>query len=678
MSRTGLEAIAARLAAASVIFSPRNLSIGEGLRAAAACASMVAAAGALHAPNLAWAAIGALWTCLADPGGLGRARLRAMGGFTILSTVFSVLAAGAALQGWGWASALVLLCAFLGTMARVYGREAAQVGTLSVVACAVAVDWPARSLVDVGSIALTYAGGCILALVLGLSVWRIHPFMPARLALETTFRALAAMAQGLAEIDVHAGPAAWAQHATIHRAAVRASIEQSRSAVRSVTSERGMTATGKLLIVAVEVAERIFAELIALSDRLERTNWGDAAESQLERRGLRELAAFADRYAHALRRDRVAPEALEGLAADLLHTALVLKARGTDGLTAIAEQIPILADPGFVVSEASRGTKAARRATFAPVRANLTWQSADLRHAVRCAVTVCAVVLVTHALRVPFAYWMAMAAVLVQQPSIATTWLRAVERVVGSTLGGALAAALGLVLHSTLALIAAVFPLAALTMAVRSINYSLFVLFLTPLFVLVVDITQPGVNELTLAGVRALNNLAGGVIALVACLVLWPSWEPARLRVLISDAIEANARYASLAFSPIRDERALDEARRAAGLASSNAEAARERSALEAWWRRDSLQGAAALLVLVRGLAGIATTAWLDARSNDASPKLAEWLRAQAAAMSARLRHGDGSLPSPPPHQDGEAARSVQQMALLKAAVERFISAESG
>lgn len=659
MSRRG--AIAARLAAGSVSFSPRSLSIAEGLRAAAACASMVAAAGVFHAPGLSWAAIGALWTCLADPGGLTITRFRATAGFAVLSTVFAVLASGAAAQGWGLASALVLVCSFLGTMVRVYGGEAAQVGTLAIVACVVAVDRPAQSPVDLAGFAATYLGGCLWAMLLSLSIWRIHPYEPARNALADTLRALAAMVRGLAELCDRPDPSAWARFATIHRTAVRAGIEKSRSILERIARERLLSVSGERLTVIVEVADRIFAHLIAISHRLESLGGRSEGEAAM----LRRLAAVLDGYSMAVRRG----DGSRGIAQPALAELA--------GMPAIAEQIRVLADPGFAATPTGSSGNEVRILTLAPLAANLTLRSADLRHALRCAVTVSVVVLVTHLAGLPYAYWMAMAAVLVIQPSIATTWLRAVERVLGSTLGGGLAALLGLELHSPLALTAAVFPLAALTLAVRSINYSLFVLFLTPLFVLVVDLTQPGANELHLAAVRAVNNVAGGLAALIGSLVLWPRWEPKRLPLLLADALESNGRYASLAFSAGVSERALHEARRAAGLASSNAEAARERSALEAWWRRDAFEDAIAVLVLLRGLAGIATAAALHPHPNGANDDddLGVWLRAQTSALSARLRATTHDRVPPAiaqPDGDGERGRAVQQIALLEAAVGRF------
>ncbi|MFX5578822.1 FUSC family protein, partial [Acinetobacter baumannii] len=75
--------------------------------------------------------------------------------------------------------------------------------------------------------------------------------------------------------------------------------------------------------------------------------------------------------------------------------------------------------------------------------------------------------LIVHLLELPFGYWATMATMLVMQPSIADSWSRSMERAVGSVVGGALAVAVCLVVHSPLGLALLVFPLTVLTMALR-------------------------------------------------------------------------------------------------------------------------------------------------------------------------------------------------------------------
>jgi uncharacterized membrane protein YccC len=667
MSRTAA-APRPSLIRAAIAVSPRSLSLGEGLRAAASCAVVVAAAGLLQAPILAWAAIAAFWTCLADPGGPNRDRVRALAGFTLLSGAFAVAGAAAAAQGWPWATTVVFLCALIGSAIRVYGAAARQIGTLAVVACVVAVDHHTPTLAALGEFAAAYLGGCAWAMLLALSIWRIHPFRPARTGVATVYRSLAAMAAGLARLDAGAAPRDWVLHAQRYRHAVRSAIETGRATLDRTLRGRGLAAPLERLLLGLDRAERVFARLIALSDLRQHAS----ASGSQERLALRRLAMVLYRQAHAFAAgtEESAPwrrslDRLDGLI-------------GTVGDSPVAAGLRAIVDQLRSAGETPDIQRAARRSWLAPLRAQLSWRSEVLRHALRCAVATAGAVMLSHILGLPYAYWMAMAVVLVLQPSVATTWPRALERAVGSVLGGALAALLGLVLHSPLALTAAVFPLAIATMAVRPVNYGLFVFFLTPLFVLVIELSQPGSSEPALAWMRALYNVLGSAIGVLGGLLLWPSREGRQLRPALAAAIEANGRYAALAFAPDRDEAAIEAARRAAGLASGNAEAVHGRTLLEAWWQRDALDAALSIVILARQLAGAAAAAWLhrpDARADDAA--FGRWIGVETTALAGALRQG-AALPAATPPPDGAAAdpersRLLQEVLLLRAAAEHLV-----
>jgi uncharacterized membrane protein YccC len=286
----------------------------------------------------------------------------------------------------------------------------------------------------------------------------------------------------------------------------------------------------------------------------------------------------------------------------------------------------------------------------APLRADLHWGSPNLRHGLRMATSVSAAFLLTRGFHIPYGYWMTMTVVIIQQPYVATTWTRAIERVIGSVLGGGLAALLGIVFHSQLALLALIFPLAMACMAFRPVNYTVFVFFLTPLFVLILDLTHPGLREATLAGTRALNTVMGGLIALAGGVLLWPGSGLDRLRADLAQAVAANGAFAALACDHDgRDAASLDAARRAAGLASNTAEAAQHRAVLETWWRRNDLDAAAAMLAVLRRLAGTATTVWLEGDgSRPGQAEVAAWCRQATSALTAALRH-PGTTPALPP-----------------------------
>lgn len=701
------ERLAARLGRWSISLSPRAVSLGEGLRAAAACALVVLVMELLHWPALSWAAIAALWTCLADPGGPGQERARLMAGYAAVSTLCAVAGAVSGGLGWPVAAVLLFLCTFLGGLGRLYGAAITQAGALAVVAFAVAADQPVHSAGAALEFGLIFAAGCLWALLLSLTLWRIHPFRPSRLALAGAFRALAALC---ADLDrVVAGDRrenAWGEHVGRHRRAVRLAIENARAALEQLLRARGLRdAVGRLLI-GLETAERLFALLIALEDRLEEQEQRPGPQGEMPdpasdpapdwraaRRRLRQLAVVLLRQSRLLEAGRPPDARLRAALSRLEAMAASKEGRDGDGLRAMAAAMRGLVDNAPAGTPAPQPRQAHR--SWVLLLANLRWESLVFRHALRSAVLVTGVMVLAHLLRLPQAYWATMAVILVQQPEIATTWPRALERAVGSVLGGLLAALLGWVLDGPLALTLAIFPLAIATLAVRGVSYALFVLFLTPLFVLLVDLTMPGASHAGLAGLRAFNNVLGSVVALAGAMLLWPERAPQRLRLALAGALEAHARYAALAFGPSPDPAATEAARRAAGLASVNAEALRERAAQEPWVRAGGQGGggearqeaAGAALLLLRRLAGASTAAWLqpaphsqggsqDGGGRGGEAEFGRRLAAGLEALAEALRAGR-TPPEPAwPPEDGlapEQRRALRQARLLQQAGARYL-----
>jgi uncharacterized membrane protein YccC len=245
---------------------------------------------------------------------------------------------------------------------------------------------------------------------------------------------------------------------------------------------------------------------------------------------------------------------------------------------------------------------------------------------------------VIRALGLPFGYWATMATLLILQPSIAATWPRSIERAAGSIVGGVLAAAIGYAIHSPLAISLVVFPLVVATMALRPVSYSLFVLFLTPTFVLVADFAAPGANEFAFAITRLGNNVLGCVLALLATFYLWPTREKVDYRAYFGEAVRANLAYlrASLAL-PRQSDKDMERLRRAAGLGSNNAEEAIGRIRLEKL--EDTMVDTVTLTVLslLRRMAGTATQLRLSGNRREAHDELGAWIANASADIEAAL-----------------------------------------
>lgn len=235
-------------------------------------------------------------------------------------------------------------------------------------------------------------------------------------------------------------------------------------------------------------------------------------------------------------------------------------------------------------------------------------------------------------------------------------------------LGGFIAAGLSIFVHSPTLIAVFLFPLAIIAFAVRRVSYGLFMAALTPLIVLLSELGQPGIGEVAIAFYRAAYTLAGGAMAVAGGLLLWPSWEPARVRSDLLTAIGAHAAYADAELATLMGEAtagSADTARRAAGLASNNLEATLSRALQEPGHASDrevrvamvadaALRRVAGRLAALQHAPGLVGNAEID-------PWRA-WLAASFAALTA-----SAALPgaAPPDGTDGPLGRIARQLALI-------------
>jgi uncharacterized membrane protein YccC len=637
-----------------VSFSASEASLSEGLRAACASTAMLAVGNVLHDPIFAWAAIGAFWTCLADAAGSNRARFASMMGFALLSTVCGGLTAFASGTGAVFAALAVLSFTTLGAFGRIWGAATSQVTILAATACVVMVDRPMYDPRAGMAFLGVYLIGCLFAIALSLTVWRIHPFGASRASLRAVYLRLADVALDSARLlERRAALREWATHAAKFRADARAALERSRHALASVPASRtGARETYDTLLGLLTDGEALFAYLIAVSGACEKV----PDDAWRARRATRLLSAIGE----VLR--GIGAAVNEGRDERLADGQRRLRRLAQRLETALLEPVKLKSDfelvdfaPVYAEPETWQQS-AVRLCTWigSTLKANLSTQSVGLRHAARVGVTTTAGFLVIRALGLPFGYWATMATLLILQPSIAATWPRSIERAAGSIVGGVLAAGIGYAIHSPLGISLAVFPLVMATMALRPVSYSLFVLFLTPTFVLVADFATPGANEFAFALTRLGNNVLGCVLALLATFYLWPTREKFDYRAYLGEAVRANLAYLRAALaSPRRSDKEMERLRRAAGLGSNNAEEAIGRIRLEKL--EDSMVDTVTLTVLslLRRMAGTATQLRLSTARramNDQHDELGEWVAAVSddidAALNRTLRPVRRELPA--------------------------------
>ena len=98
------------------------------------------------------------------------------------------------------------------------------------------------------------------------------------------------------------------------------------------------------------------------------------------------------------------------------------------------------------------------------------------------------------------------------------------------------------------------FLLSVSAFAIRAVSFGLFMMALTPLVVLLVETGSPDTDEWLIAAARAALTTIGGLIAVGANFLLWPSREPDLLAAEVKNAIAAHGAYAEANFSVLLGE----------------------------------------------------------------------------------------------------------------------------
>lgn len=669
-------------ASATRLLSPTPLnrsawSLGAGVRSAIAVCIPLILAEWFQQPGLSWVAIVALWICLTDPGGPFILRVRLLSWFAL----FSVLECGLAVlvRPYLWLSIAVLLLWCTATsLIRVWGTNAATAGTLLAVNFLVVLGLDQPTGFDAAvSLSLWSIIGAIWAMLIVLVLWRQRPYTPARDAVASVFEALGRYAQALPKLRAGAtdNPSGHLRHAS------RDAIEAARSVLITMQRDRsGQSLRGRHLVLMLADAERVFSVLLAVDEVLAHTDHGPIPPAALNSLGATMLAITT-----ALRTRKPCPQQPDlPLEPDSEMSRLL--SRASQWVSAAAEHLdgvtPDTPPPDVLTLPDNPGL-------LAPLRDNLTFDSLAFRHATRFAVTGAIMVLLTNGRGIERGYWLTMTAVAVLQVYPSATWTRALERSGGSILGGLIAAAAAFVLHGPAQTTLIILPLTVLTMSIRGVNYALFVLFLTPTVVLIAELFQTG-GGLTphLAELRALDSAIGSALGLLASFLLWPSWEAQYIRRRLADDVRSNGEYLCATLLP-RDrpdaEAELEEKRRAAGLASNNADASLQRIMGEPRRNQDAAIGAAMIITAAsRRMAGVAAALMQIAPDLQAEfhafhaslsqeiAALVAWIAGEAPASAAQepaIPEGMNTL------LEAEIRRALRQVELIREAAGRLPAA---
>lgn len=674
-----------------------RLQIGRGVRTAFALILPVIAGDLLAQPLFSWAALGGWLGSLADKGGSYRRRATTMG-------VFAVLGAACTLAGTDAASSVpfavisMLVIGIVGGLARVYGDEGSTVGLFIAVIFAVAVGSPSSVPHLAIHRAEMFAGGTAWAMVLSLILWPLHPFRPARRAVAEGYRQLALLARALETVSQSLGDASAGDARDRARALhgpVRSALEGARITIADVRRpKQGRSPRGDQLLVLTEGAEQLFGTMVAIDAELEAAHeTGSTAGDDAFARAFGCLARTLDLLTTAIddtldarRRALVEPPVPAELSVRADWPNVHLRAAASL-LSRLASDVHVLVDTAAQLDARASTvvpTTAEHRAalppapsdSFAwlrPLRETLSLRSIPARHALRMGVVAAASVWLSFALDITRGYWATITTLIVLQPYAGATLRKSLQRVAGSVLGGIIAAALAVVARTKLAIAGVMVPFTIASVAVLPLNYGVFVLLLTPVFVL---LAEPHPGDWGVAGLRVVNTLLGGAIALAASQLLWPAHEletyASQLGGLFRELraqLEAVTASGDAATSAWRNE--ADQARRRFGVAVTNAEATIQRLITEDAPNPHRVEAALTMLTYGRRMASTMTAIAESRVSGEsvAPPALIAPLDAQLDAFCAVL---DGSAPA------SGAAMTSSEIVALRDAPPNTVPASSG
>lgn len=611
----------------------------RGLRAAVATIGPFFLAGVLERPELRWVALGGWLGSIADPGGLRRRRALTIGVFAILGGL--VVTAMEASRPWPWLTVLALgLVAFGGSLARASGASAASLGTLVLIAAAIAsggtsevASWRV-SLRDGG----LFAAGASWAMLISSVVWPVWTHLPVRRVVAAVHTALADYATELAalarapETEEASAPhqSPWALLTRKHPRLVRAAIDEARTMVVAARTERvGESPLGENLRALLSSGESQFFTLIALSEEIESQRFGERGE----RARALDVIAFRQRLtaerllygtpaasSATATTSSIAPEAPVKTPPSVLARTLLDASRVSAQIARTPDRASTAAEDDGAPSPTPREVIASEvKAGLEAIGDALSLRSPFLRHAVRVTLAVLiasslgALVSPTHA------SWVSVTTIAVLQPYPGATLGRALERVIGTVLGSIVAVLLMTLVNDPLVLTLAMVPLSTAATLTRTRSVRLFAFFVTPVFVLFAT----GLHEdWWSAALRVIDTVIGGLVAVMAALTVFPSWERVRLPEALATSRALLQRYADQVLEGGVDRAAIDAARRALGAALGEAETSLERMLAEPRALQRGESDAVQRLTLMRRLATSLTA--FDLMREDADPRRRE------------------------------------------------------
>lgn len=474
--------------------------------------------------------------------------------------------------------------AFAAGMMVAISQTATDLGVTTLVTLIVFSAQPMEPHQAVSAGLLAIAGG-LLQTLLALALWPVEGHEPERRALANLYEGIARAAESPAAATE--APSASAQASEAHNTLAALgpvhTVEADR--YRSLLNQAERMRIGLLTLSRLRVRigrEKQEGEEIAALDRFFelctsilkmvaaslRTNSSiDPHPDQLDQ---------IDALAEALRASRAGADSaiLSAFVGDVLHQVDAMAGQLRSGVELASHATPE-GQAEFDRTQSRTPWTLRLRGSLATLAANLTFESAAFRHAVRLAACVTLGASIGRAVSWHRTYWLPMTIAIVLKPDFTATFSRGALRVAGTLSGLAFATVLLHFISTTV--VTQIVLIAVLTFVLRSLgaaNYGILTAAVSALVVLLIGLT--GVSAKDVIAARAINSVAGGALALAAYW-LWPTWERYRINENLARLLDAYRDYfraiCAAYLKPDAPPPELDSARQAGRLARSNLEA---------------------------------------------------------------------------------------------------------
>ncbi|TVZ28460.1 putative membrane protein (TIGR01666 family) [Gillisia sp. Hel_I_86] len=214
---------------------------------------------------------------------------------------------------------------------------------------------------------------------------------------------------------------------------------------------------------------------------------------------------------------------------------------------------------------------------------NFSLKSAIFKHSLRLALVVMVGFTVGAYFSLQNAYWILLTIVVIMRPNYGLTRQRSKQRILGTLIGGAIAAGIVLLIQDTT--VYAILAILSLIMAFSMVqrNYKTSATFITLSVVFIYALLKPDI--LNVIQYRIIDTIIGAGLAALGNAILWPSWEYFSINSVIGESLKANKEYLFAIQKYYQEKGAVPTtyklARKAAFLASGNLNTAFQRMTQE-------------------------------------------------------------------------------------------------